>query len=110
MKPKYYIITRDRTQRVVVVARQPAPHSAESALNACQLLSTEIPSLACGARRRAMLGPGEARGSVSDSSSHESPAVVEKGRAWSKAIKFDILLNYSKKLSIVHLKFKIMTS
>jgi hypothetical protein len=30
-------------------------HSAESALNACQLLSTEIPSLACGARRRAML-------------------------------------------------------
>ena len=30
-------------------------HSVESALNACQLLSTEIPSLACGARRRAML-------------------------------------------------------
>ena len=28
------------------LARQRAPHSAESALNACQLLSTEIPSLA----------------------------------------------------------------
>ena len=72
-------------------------HSAESALNACQLLSTEIPSLACGARRRAMLAgwrcsPPTARdaraycavdlscsrGSVSDSYSQECPGFVEK--------------------------------
>ncbi len=40
----------------VVVALQPAQHSAESALNACQLLSTKIPSLVCCANWRTMLG------------------------------------------------------